>query len=136
MRAGSPAVTPVAEVEISALFRRLRRLYWWSLGLAFAAHLVLIATLTTVTRSAHDQVAEPAKVKFFTRRDHDDQHRDLCPHPGGFHDPAAHADGELRPPPHLWRLQRTSAAARSIQPAMGSMSMLSCASGDFSTIPS
>ncbi|MBM3278093.1 MAG: hypothetical protein FJY95_08420 [Candidatus Handelsmanbacteria bacterium] len=69
MRAGFPAVTPVAEAEISALFRRLRRLYWWSLGIALAAHLVLIATLTTATRSAHDQVAEPAKVKFFTRRD-------------------------------------------------------------------
>ncbi len=64
-----PAATPVAEMEVAALFRRLRRLYWWSLGFALAIHLALIATLTTATRSANDQLAEPAKVKFFTRRD-------------------------------------------------------------------
>jgi hypothetical protein len=68
MSAGSPAAMPVAEMEIKALFRRLRRLYWWSLGLGLAVHLVLIATLTTATRTEEGAVAEPAKVKFFTRR--------------------------------------------------------------------
>ncbi len=98
MGAGSPAATPAAEMEVEALFRRLRRLYWWSLGIALAAHLVLIAALATATRSAEDKIAEPAKT-------------------------ACRPQGRL-------------ATACNIQPAMGSMSMLTCRSGDFSTIPS
>ena len=69
MSAGAPAAVPAAEVEVDAIFRRLRRLYWWSLGIALVVHLGLIFGLTTATRSADSKVAEPAKVKFFTRRD-------------------------------------------------------------------
>jgi hypothetical protein len=65
----SPITAPAAEQEIDALFRRLRRLYWWSLGIAIAIHLALIVGVTTATRTSEGQVAEPAKVKFFTRRD-------------------------------------------------------------------
>ncbi len=51
------------------MFRRLHRLYWWSLGIAIAVHLLLIVGVTTATRTEEGQAAEPAKVKFFTRRD-------------------------------------------------------------------
>ncbi|MSR82841.1 MAG: DUF4159 domain-containing protein [Candidatus Latescibacteria bacterium] len=64
-----PATTPVAEIEVEVLFRRLRRLYWWSLGIAIAIHLGLIVGVTITTRTEEGQAAEPAKVKFFTRRD-------------------------------------------------------------------
>jgi hypothetical protein len=56
-------------VEEIDLFRPLRHLYWWSLGLAVLAHAALIAGAATATRSAKDRAAEPAKVRFFTRRD-------------------------------------------------------------------
>lgn len=51
------------------LFCRLRRLSWWCLGLALAAHLALIAGLTAATGGEEIGVAPPAKVKFFTWRD-------------------------------------------------------------------
>ncbi len=69
MTALSPISAPAAEQEVEALFRRLRRLYWWSLGIAIAIHLGLIVGVTTATRTEEGQAAEPAKVKFFTRRD-------------------------------------------------------------------
>jgi hypothetical protein len=70
MTALSPISPPSAAVEIEALFRRLRRLYWWSLGIALLVHLALIAAVTTATRpTEEDKLIEPAKVKFFTRRD-------------------------------------------------------------------
>jgi hypothetical protein len=69
MTAGSSYVF-AADLEMEALFRRLRRLYWWSLGIAVLVHLALIAAVTTATRpTAEDKLVEPAKVKFFTRRD-------------------------------------------------------------------
>ncbi|MSR83801.1 MAG: DUF4159 domain-containing protein [Candidatus Latescibacteria bacterium] len=68
MSAGLPVVI-AAEQEVDSMFRRLRRWYWWSLGIAIAIHLGLIVGVTTVTRTEEGQAAEPAKVKFFTRRD-------------------------------------------------------------------
>ncbi|MSR84267.1 MAG: hypothetical protein EXS58_15315, partial [Candidatus Latescibacteria bacterium] len=67
MTAGSPLILAGAEQEVDSMFRRLRRWYWWSLGIAI--HLLLIVGLTTATRTEEGQAAEPAKVKFFTRRD-------------------------------------------------------------------
>ncbi len=66
---GSPAARPAAEQEMDATFRRLRRLYWWSLGIAVVVHIFLVIGLTTATRVEEGAVAEPAKVKFVTRRD-------------------------------------------------------------------
>ncbi len=68
MSAGLPVVI-AAEQEVDSMFRRLRRWYWWSLGIAIAIHLGLIVGVTTATRTEEGQAAEPAKVKFFTRRD-------------------------------------------------------------------
>ena len=68
MTAGSTYAIAAAQ-EMEALFRRLRRLYWWSLGIAVVVHIALIIGVTTATRTEEGQVAEPAKVKFFTRRD-------------------------------------------------------------------
>jgi hypothetical protein len=64
-----PTKVPAAEQEVDALFQKLRRLYWWSLGIAIAVHLALIAGVTTATQPKPGAVPEPAKVKFFTRRD-------------------------------------------------------------------
>ncbi|MCC7264423.1 MAG: hypothetical protein IT369_18075, partial [Candidatus Latescibacteria bacterium] len=68
MTAGSP-LTIAAAPDMDATFRRLRRLYWWSLGIAVVVHIILIVGLTTATQVKEGEVAEPAKVKFFTRRD-------------------------------------------------------------------
>jgi hypothetical protein len=50
-------------------FRRLRRLYWWTLGIALALHLALLLALFNLFSPGGGKVPEPAKVKFFTRRD-------------------------------------------------------------------
>jgi len=65
----SPAPTSAAEQDVALLFRRLRRLYWWSLGIAVVVHIALILAVTSATKVEEGAVAEPAKVKFFTRRD-------------------------------------------------------------------
>ncbi len=49
--------------------RRLRRVYWWSLGLALGLHLILLLTLVIGSSPRGESIPEPAKVKFFTRRD-------------------------------------------------------------------
>lgn len=59
-------MSPSVPMEVS--FRRLRRVYWWSLALAVAVHLALLL-LVAVSGSRGASVPEPAKVKFFTRRD-------------------------------------------------------------------
>ena len=69
MNTGISAGMPVAKQQVEALFRRLRRLYWWSLGIAVVVHIALILAVTTATMVEEGAVAEPAKVKFFTRRD-------------------------------------------------------------------
>ncbi len=69
MSASYPEMIPAAAQEMHAVFRRLRRLYWWSLGIAVVVHIFLVIGLTTATRVEEGAVAEPAKVKFFTRRD-------------------------------------------------------------------
>ncbi|MCC7263147.1 MAG: DUF4159 domain-containing protein [Candidatus Latescibacteria bacterium] len=56
-------------IPMELAFRRLRRLYWWSLALATAGHLILLLLLVTVFSPHGARVPEPAKVKFFTRRD-------------------------------------------------------------------
>jgi hypothetical protein len=50
-------------------FPRLRRLYWWSLGLAAVVHLILLLVLVVLSQPRGEKIPEPAKVKFFTRRD-------------------------------------------------------------------
>ena len=54
---------------MEAAFRRLRRVYWWSLATAVAAHLVLVLSLLTALEPQGGSVPEPAKVRFFARRD-------------------------------------------------------------------
>ncbi|MCC7261585.1 MAG: hypothetical protein IT369_03590, partial [Candidatus Latescibacteria bacterium] len=49
--------------------RRLRRVYWWSLGLALGLHLILLLPLVIGSSPRDESIPEPAKVKFFTRRD-------------------------------------------------------------------
>ncbi|MCC7261037.1 MAG: DUF4159 domain-containing protein [Candidatus Latescibacteria bacterium] len=58
-----------AASPLEQAFRRLRRLYWWSLGLALFTHLVLVGSLATVFSPERSDVPEPARVKFFARRD-------------------------------------------------------------------
>ncbi|MBM3280832.1 MAG: hypothetical protein FJY95_22550 [Candidatus Handelsmanbacteria bacterium] len=65
----SPMPTSAAKQDVALLFRRLRRLYWWSLGIAVVVHIALIFAVTTATKVEEGAVPEPAKVKFFTRRD-------------------------------------------------------------------
>ena len=45
----SPVSAPVAEQDMDAVFRKLRRLHWWSLGIVVCT--VLIIGVTTVTRT-------------------------------------------------------------------------------------
>ena len=54
---------------MAVVFYRLRRVFWWSLGLALLLHLSLILALVTVFGPKGAKIPEPAKVKFFTRRD-------------------------------------------------------------------
>jgi hypothetical protein len=56
-------------MPIEAAFRRLRRVFWWSLASALLLHLVAVFFLATVFRPRGEEIPEPAKVKFFTRRD-------------------------------------------------------------------
>lgn len=60
-------MSPVMPMEVA--FRRLRRVFWWSLGLAMAIHLTLVLALVTVFSPQGVRIPEPAKVKFFSRRD-------------------------------------------------------------------
>ena len=54
---------------IESAFHQLRRVYWYSLCLALAVHLIFVLILITVSTPKGTSVPEPAKVKFFTRRD-------------------------------------------------------------------
>ncbi|MBM3278078.1 MAG: hypothetical protein FJY95_08345 [Candidatus Handelsmanbacteria bacterium] len=63
MSISHPGMVPAAEQDVELLFSRMRRLYWWSLRIA------LIFAVTTATKVEEGAGAEPAKVKFFTRRD-------------------------------------------------------------------
>lgn len=56
-------------MPVEEAFRRLRTLYWWSLGLATVWHLLLSLGLIFATKPHGALVPEPAKVKFFARRD-------------------------------------------------------------------
>ena len=59
-------MSPSASIEVA--FRRLRGVYWWALCLALGLHLILLIALITGS-SQGESIPEPAKVKFFTRRD-------------------------------------------------------------------
>ncbi len=63
----SAALTPGTPLDLA--FLRLRRLYWWSLGLALVLHLIVVLILATVFSPNRETIPEPAKVKFFSRRD-------------------------------------------------------------------
>jgi len=58
-----------SQMPVEEAFRRLRTLYWWSLGLATVCHLLLSLGLIFATKPHGGPVPEPAKVKFFARRD-------------------------------------------------------------------
>ena len=63
---GGVTLSPSASIEVA--FRRLRGVYWWALGLALGLHLLLLIALITGSPQG-ESIPEPAKVKFFTRRD-------------------------------------------------------------------
>ncbi len=60
MSAGLPVVIAAAEQEVDSMFRRLRRWYWWSLGIAIAIHLGLIVGATTTPSSPPSSTSKAA----------------------------------------------------------------------------
>lgn len=85
---------------IERAFHRLRRLYWYSLCLALAVHLILVLILVTVSAPNGNPVPEPAKVKFFTRRNPTLTSRlssAKFPNPS-----ASWSSASYRPPPPAW----------------------------------
>jgi len=58
-----------ASTYLDNSLRRLRRVYWWSLAIAAGLHLALAIWLLAGFDQERVSIPEPAKVKFFTRRD-------------------------------------------------------------------